>query len=219
MAVAIVGTVGVFDTPAPGTSRTANYTLHASANLLFVMVHWTNAGVSISSVTWGGVAMTSVGAAVSDAGDHHTQMFYKTGPTTGNADIVVSFTGGSADFAVIGAYGLSGVDQTTPTSDYQTNTGNSAPSPADGPAVTSEVGDMVMNAFTRDGDNVLTAINQTEDYTGFDDSFLVGAGGHADGAASVDPGWSWGAGNATWGMASVNVNASAAADRRFLLVR
>lgn len=207
MAVAEVGSIGTLSDVAVSPTRSLSYTLDAAANLLFVWLIWAELGETLSTFTWGGVALTSVGTPAND-GVHLVQFFIKTNPATGNANLVPTFTGDQF-YIIMGAMGLSGVDTGTPTSSYVTGTATSQPSPASIDPVTSATGDRVVNGWSRDTTATATAQNQAEKFRILDnDPFLVGAGGTADGASSVDPGWTY-SGNATWAMASVNIKAAA----------
>ena len=208
MAVAEVGTTSTLAVADTSATRTLNYTLDSGANCLVVRVHWLELGPTLNSVTWGGVAMTSIGAPSVSSGGHTVQMFRLVNPTPGTADVVATFSA-SQFYCIVAATGLSGVKTDSPNSSYQTGNATSSASPASIAAVTSKTGDLVINALTRDDDNGMTAQNQTSQYAVIDnDPSLVGCGGKAAGAASVDPEWTY-TGTATWAMASVNFEAGA----------
>ncbi len=205
MSVVVVGTP---DSSTSGTASThdRSYALDGAANGLGVAVHWRDA-TTITSVVWdqGGSnqALTSCGAAASDADAQKTQLFYLVAPITGTRTLRVTFSGNTS-FKVVGILGLSGLHQSTPISGYQSGTATSGASPATITDVSSAVGDLVFSAISADDAVDVTAQNQTAAWELVDNFVaLRGAGGYASGATTVNPEWTYGA-NATWSMASIN---------------
>lgn len=70
-----------------------------------------NAGITVSGVTYGGVAMTPVGTHFR-SGAYRVTVFRLLAPATGTNTVAVTLSGSSA--AVCAAISLTGVDQTDP---------------------------------------------------------------------------------------------------------
>jgi hypothetical protein len=117
MAVAFVNTNTPFEAGASVGTLSGAQTVDGGADCAVVCVQWETSGeadVAISSITYGGQAMTSVGNRLSNAGEL-SQVFRLIAPPTGSNTLEVVFASagqmlGSA--AVLSAY--SGVDQATP---------------------------------------------------------------------------------------------------------
>ena len=96
------------------TSLTWSHTVANGTNrALFVELSIDQVGATVSSVTYGGVAMTRVGRT---AGNHAVEIWRLVNPTVGTANVVVNFSATTA--AAGGATTYNGVSQTTPTGTY-----------------------------------------------------------------------------------------------------
>ena len=95
-------------------------------------------GAGVSRVTYGGVALTQVGRT---AGNHAVEIWRLVAPTVGTANVVINFGGTTA--ASAGATTFNGVNQVTPTGTYAGASGSSGLASV---AVTSAVGDLVIDA-------------------------------------------------------------------------
>src|SRR5262249_50947218 len=115
------------------TSLTLSKTINTGGNgILIVDVTW-ETPASVSSGTYGGTALTLLGTQA-NGGNGSVAMYYMKMPATGTANVVVTMSG-STKFTV-GATNYFGVDQTTPTGTFTSNTGkNSGGSPV-APTVT-----------------------------------------------------------------------------------
>lgn len=160
----------------------------------------------VTSVTWGGVAMTLVGSVVrSDATIYAYEI---PAPPTEASDVLIAFTSGSPS----GPYTVSsynGVDQTTPIRNqgagalFVSATGTSTTPSVN---VTSATGDLVLDAM--DVAQVISSVgaNQTTEFldtAGGSDRF--GASREA-GAATVT--MSWTTGSAGWSILAFSLNAA-----------
>ena len=81
---------------ASASSLTWSHTVESGSNgILIVNVSlYTNSGITVSSVTYGGVALTQIGAATSSK--DHAEMWYLKVPVTGTANVVVTLTGSTS---------------------------------------------------------------------------------------------------------------------------
>ncbi len=160
--------------------------------LLMVGVDIFSSGVSVSSVTYGGVNLTHLQGVTTDNGYDTSDLWYLKNPVSGSATIAVTLSGLTGKI-VSGAVSYSGVDQTsttfgTPTSDY----GGYVTSLST--TVTSNTGELVVDNIIVE--NITSGLNygasQTErwtDNTGA--SGIIGAGSEQAGASSVTMQWSW----------------------------
>jgi hypothetical protein len=96
-----------------GSVDTVTWSHTTSGSDRFLLVHVSQNDIeSVSSVTYGGVALTQIGSGVTNGG-RSLALYYLANPATGANDVVVTFGGTSAN---VRCYALSytGVHQTTP---------------------------------------------------------------------------------------------------------
>lgn len=185
------------------SSRTVSITPAGSDRVLLVAVLFNRSTNSptISSVTFGGTPLTQVGwtnTPIIAVG------FYRLiAPTAGAANVVATLSA-VADVAVVQAWALSGVDQTTPASGFTIDSGSNS---ADSFSVTSATGDMVFAAWTT-ANNFLTFGAGTQDLADGSSGSTVFYARHYTGAASVSISWT-GSGSNFWVAAGLNIKASA----------
>lgn len=172
-------------------------------------------GQSISGVTYGGVAMTSCGAASHDTTSHdYSEVWYLVNPPTGSNTLAVTVAGGLDDiYRNLVSY--TGVDQTTPVraGTYFNKTGSIV---TDGSGnlsqtVTSAVGDLTLTCVNGGASNNITvAAGQTRrgNSAAGNRSFA-----HDDktGAASVTHTWSGGGAGVHCSMMGFSIMAAGAA--------
>lgn len=109
-----------YDTTSTTSGVDSSFTFsHSTASngnrLLIVAISWQSNTVTVSSVTYNSVSMTSVGASIdltSTDPDIHTQLFRLIAPSTGANNVVVTFSGSTN--AEISSSTFYGVNQTTP---------------------------------------------------------------------------------------------------------
>jgi hypothetical protein len=111
------------------SSKSWSHTVSGANRLLLVMVQWNQPSNSetVSSVTYGGTALTQVGSNVIAGGsglDRCTALFRLIAPATGTANIVVTMSAACTFLA--GGTSFTGVDQTTPLGTPQTATTTTA---------------------------------------------------------------------------------------------
>jgi hypothetical protein len=112
----------VFDAASNASNEESNSLTwaHVTSGTNRVLVVSAGSGTAtVNSVTYGGVAMTAVGAQVGDV-----RQFYQINPGIGSNNVVVSYGGGT--FNGGGAVSFTDADQTTPVDDFAgTASGNS----------------------------------------------------------------------------------------------
>jgi hypothetical protein len=105
-----------------GTSLTWSHTTGVGLNRILLVSVSTHSGRTVSSITYGGTALTKIGSSISSSGPHpSTEMWYLKSPIVGAANIVVTLSGDDAFTA--GATTFFGINQTTPFGNFTTNTG------------------------------------------------------------------------------------------------
>jgi hypothetical protein len=120
-------------------SLTWSHTVAAGANrALFVQLSIDTLSVSVTGVTYGGIALTLVGRG---AGNHAVEIWRLINPTVGTANVVASFSGNTA--AAGGATTFNGVNQSTPTGTFVSATGTGTIASV---TVASAAGDLVIDA-------------------------------------------------------------------------
>ncbi|MHB0960277.1 MAG: cadherin domain-containing protein, partial [Pirellulaceae bacterium] len=120
------------------TSLTWAHTIASGANrAIFVELAIDNLAVSVTGVTYGGVAMTQVGRST---GNHAVEIWVLVAPTVGTANVVATFSGTTA--AVGGATSFTGVNQSSPTGTFAGATGTGTVASV---TVNSGVGELVID--------------------------------------------------------------------------
>jgi len=198
---------------AAGTAVSNAFDAGSAANrVLLVFVAWNGGtGHTIDSVTYNGVTVTAAGAAVTSGA--RCQLFVLAGPASGSNTLTVDPSTGASDSpALIIAQVYDGVDQTTATDGYTSNTGSDAGAPFDATVtVTSATGDHVAVFFgERSTSTTCTATGYTErqDVNG---TSITASGGDQAGAASVATTCTFAAGPITFTAMGINMNAAAGA--------
>ena len=191
------------------SSKTWSHTVAGSNRLLLVMVQWNQPSNSetVSSVTYGGTALTQVGSNVIAGGsglDRCTALFRLIAPATGTANIVVTMSTAVTFFA--SAVSFTGVDQTTPLGTQTAQTATTTTAATLATTTSSAATNLVFSAATVRTGSTLT-VPTTSEW-----NVLIGTnnryGGSVQaGASSVTTTYSWtGADNAS--MIAVDVKAS-----------
>jgi hypothetical protein len=148
------------------------------------------AAQSVSTITYGGQSLTRL--SFTNTGTYHrAELWYLVNPPTGANNVVVTFSASVAYIVGISSY--YNVHQTTPFGTAATATGNSTSASV---AVTSAVGDLVVDVVEKNKDNeaITAGANQTQRWnrvnstSGLDN---IGAGSSEAGAATVTMSWSW----------------------------
>lgn len=183
-----------------GTSITQSHTCTGSNLYLIVAVHQVvNGQASPSSVTYNGVAMSSLGARKeSSSSEESIELFGLANPATGTHDVVCTF--GSSKTFKVGILSFTGTNGTVSGfgSDNHVLDGTGTTV-----TVSSAVGDMVVTAFT-----IPDGVQQGTAGTGITSRYSAnnsGKGGTAVGASSVVCTWT-GASGFRCAHAAISVN-------------
>lgn len=209
-------TVDATSTATSGSAETGNTTLtwsHTNAgDFMRVGVSWrSDAGQTVSGITYNGVALTQIGTAAVN-GSTSAGHWRLIAPASGAHNVVVTL---SADTAALmaGATTYSGVDQTTPTGTSNTATGNSTTPTVD---IASVSGDIVVDVVA--GSPVFTldsaGAGQTAEWNISDSGaqFRRG-GGSRETATTTTTTMSWSVSTAsTWAIHGVALKAAAASN-------
>lgn len=139
-----------------------------SNKCVFAIITWDgdNNSASVSSVTYGGNAMTSCGtpSRKGTSGGLNMQAFYLVNPPTGSNTFAVTVSGGTPNPGEIYATMISfnGVDQATPVRTYVRDTvGDSTPNNFVSMVIASNANDITVSAIS--DDTGITGTNQTQD--------------------------------------------------------
>jgi hypothetical protein len=203
-----VDTVAPNGSGASGSSVSSLSWTHAvsgSNRFLVVGVALGSYGATITmSATYNGASMTSAGFVNSDGTDvSGVQLFYLLAPPVGSHTVQVTLSGGTADLEA-GSISFTGVNQTTPVTNIESNYGSGTSASV---AVPSATGDMVVDAIANgsaiasSGQTLRWLKNQNGNTTGGN-----GAQSTAAGASSVTMSYlmvdDW------WGMIAMDIVSS-----------
>ncbi len=188
------------------TAQTHSFSYHSGTTgtnrILLVGVSYRNrSSQTVSSVTYGGTALTSVGTAQNGTGAR-VYIYRLLNPPTGANTLQVNWSSSIDRSAVVGAVTLSGVNQTTPTGTFASSTGSSG-TPA--VTVTAAAERLVFGivsgrstsaySVTGGGTALWSAIPDSGD--------TAGSGQSKAGATSVS--LSWSGSSAAWAAAGVSL--------------
>jgi len=197
------------------------HTTTATANRLLVIgvsMNITNSsGSVVTGVTYGGTALTSIGAH-NDAGNtRRVEMWYLLNPASGtNVALTVSVnipTAAATVGVVAGATTFTGVDQTIPLGTFVTADGAAGGS-AQG-NVTSVVNGMILDTVATGGDQAVTPYGpqiqqwNVNTVSGTDPPAVAGVGSSRTGAPSVPIAETF-SGTSNWSYAAIPINPSRA---------
>jgi len=175
---------------------TQAFTVAAGTDRILVVrvVFWANTGGTITSLTYGGVALTRLGGKQINGGDDQVDFWYLLNPTAGSANVVVTLSAPGESCGVIDQW--DGVHQTTP---WGTSANGSNGSPEGSasivvPCVTGEialgaVGGWTGSTFTMTAGDTLDG----EEENGSDQ--INASRGTGDPSVTLD--WTFGT-NAVW---------------------
>ncbi len=182
------------------TSLTWSHTVASGTDrLLVVELAIDGLGAGVSSVTYGGVAMTQIGRGT---GNHAVEIWGLVNPTVGTANIVVSFGGTTA--AAGGATSFNGVNQSTPFGTFVSATGTGT---AASVTVASATGDLVIDAqYWKLNTANVNGAGQTTQWSQANASMLGGSTTET-GAASVTMSGS-SASSSQWEIGAVSIKAA-----------
>nr|HMU06221.1 SprB repeat-containing protein [Saprospiraceae bacterium] len=114
---------------------------------------------SVSSVTYGGVALVLIGS-TTYASDARLYIYGLINPNIGTANVVVTMSGSVSNGVVVSASSFFGIDQTVPLGTFASATGSSSTATVN---VSSVAGDYIYDAVTyRNTSNLTVGAGQTE---------------------------------------------------------
>ena len=184
-------------------SLTWSHTCTGSERILFVGAYDNSATDDITGVTYGGIAMTKIGAsvAVPSSGDYQN-LWYLIAPATGANDITISRSGSSGRIGG-SAVSYTGADQTAPIDASTTNTAAAAASIAT--AVTS----VTKNCWTL----LIVSTDDGSDSAGANSTYITAPSGVLNSPAIYD-------GNAkkNIGSNSMTINSDGSANMATVMV-
>ena len=186
------------------TSLTWSHTVGvANDRILIVGVALRNSSVIVTGITYGGTALTFVGARSNGGGNVRMEMWKLVGPATGTANIVVTLS--AAKRIVGGAASYSGVNPNTPNGAFVSAISNGSTTAS--VAVTSAIDELVVDAVAAQGDagSLTVGGGQTQRWntlTGTASAEVRGGGSSEPGAASVTMSWTLGS-SKPWAIGAV----------------
>ena len=139
----IVGAAAAVSTAQRASSHTFTYNSGSAGDnrLLVVGISYRNDDYeTVSSVTYGGQALTQIGTAA-NSDDGRVHLYRLLAPPTGNNALVVTWSSALDQGGVIGAVTYAGVDPSEPTGAFGSATGSSSTPTA---TVASQAGDVVI---------------------------------------------------------------------------
>lgn len=211
MALAFDAASSFNETTVDGTS-TWNHTCSGSDRCLIVGVsHFSGAPRTISSVTYNGVAMTSLGKNDGNSGVASVELFKLVAPATGSNAILVTFS--AAALMIGGGVSFTGADQTTPTgSAVSANDGGGTASPAT-VNVSSAADEIVVDTvIVTDGAAAVTVTvggGQDQRWNLTESAAVMGGGSTEVGSATTTMSWTW-TGAQAWSIIAVAVKPASA---------
>lgn len=209
MSVVFNNTNAMAHNGASSISTPLSVTAGGSNLCAFAVVLFDNtAGESITSVTYGGIAMTSCGAAVNNpTGNEYAQIFSLTttgGLLTGSNTLIVTGSAGVVE-VYVNLVSFTGVNQTTPVraGTYITNTGSSITSLA--LTMSSSTSDLTIVAINTGSGGASQTSNQTVDGTSNLGSYSAGSSHATVSASSITDTWT-SAGSTNMAMCGFSIN-------------
>ncbi len=116
-----------------GTTNTWSHTVGSGSNRILIVS--VDTGLSISGVTYGGVALTQLGIVNYNSNNEHLSLWYLLNPTSGTANVVVTASGTTFIIGVSASY--SGVAQSSTFGTLASNSGTTGTASSNTVATTS----------------------------------------------------------------------------------
>lgn len=202
MQVKLVGTVSP-QTANPSATPTWSHTVPSGANRLLVVQVGLRAFQTVTGITYGGVALTKLGAVQYAAGNFaRAEIWYLVAPAVGTANVVVSISG--AEVVEAAALNFVNVNQTTPLSAMVSASGLGGSSAS--VDVASVDGDLVVDVLVKEGSTLSPGAGQTSRWALSADGNWKGGGSTEDAGATATTTMSWSlTGANAWVLAGVAV--------------
>lgn len=201
MAIPVVDSVSNLSGNGAGPFTWA-HTCAGSDRILLVKVAHYDSSDTVSSVTYGGVALTAVPGASTANGQYRIGWYYLLAPGAGTANIVVTVTGSVFDFGGAGL-SLTGVHQTVPFGTPVTATGTDTTPTV---TVSSAADELVVDGLVIIHSGTLSVgAGQTQRWNAIATfGFIKYAGSTEVGAASTTMSWS-NSSSQTWAIVAVPI--------------
>lgn len=143
-----------------GTSLTVSHTTGSGSNR-FMLVGITTNNAAVTSVSYGGTALTLVGSQFNNNNSRGRVYIYRLiNPAPGTEDVVVSFNTTISSGAVVGVTTFYGVHQTTPLNTFTSSQGTATTATLSD--IPSDDNEVVYSVFSSRGRNITTGSGQTE---------------------------------------------------------
>jgi putative pyrroloquinoline-quinone-binding quinoprotein len=183
------------------SSLSWSHTTSGTNRVLLVGVSWVGSQ-TVSSVTYAGTAMTSIGSVINGS-NARAQLFYLVAPATGANTVQVTMSAAATEI-VGGAVTFTGANQTTPVGTFASATGNSS---APSVTVTSNAGETVIDTVEVNSSTAMTAGGAQTQRWQMQPTNFRGAGSTEPGASTLT--MSWTSGSAAWAIGAVGVKPAA----------
>lgn len=177
---------------------TVSHTTGAGANRLMLVGISIGANVTVSSVTYGGTALTLVIYQPGYYSDEKSYIYQLVAPVSGAADVVVTLS--SSAGTVVGVMTFTGVNQTTPLGTPAGNTGSGSLVTVD---ISSGANELVFDTLMVYPRTLTVGAGQTERWD-ITDTNCKGAASTEPGAATVTMSWTLGS-STSWGTCGVSI--------------
>ena len=185
--------------PGVATFTVAHTTPAGNNRLMLVGISQKNR--TITSVTYGGTAMTLVGENISST-NGRMHLYSLLNPTVGTANVVVTLSSNPDRGIVVGVVTLNNVNQTTPLGTFSSASGTSLAANA---IVSSAVGETVVDVATYRTNAMTVNASQSQLYNINSGGEIKGGGmSTKPGAASVTMNWN-AAASGDWAVGAVSV--------------
>jgi hypothetical protein len=192
-----------------GSTITVSHTTSGMNRLMLVGIGGYNGdGVdpNISSVTYGGVALTLVGTQDSPWTGERMWIYKLVAPASGTANLIVTFEV-SMKGAEVGVVTFTGVDQTTPLGTFVSASGTSATASVN---VSSDTAELVFDTCHYGGTGTMTVGGgQIEQWNLTGETYSHTSGSIKPGAATVPMSWSLSTSD-TWAIGAVPIKPASA---------
>ena len=159
----------------------------------------TGPNLDVSGVTYGGVALSLVGTRAYDQ-FQKVWIYQLVAPTTGTADVVVTFSRAPDGGGIVGVMTFTGVDQSVPLGAFASAIGDSITPSVD---VSSACGELVFDTVNHFWGPLTAGADQTQRWSR-QSADINGGGSTEPGAATVTMSWT-AYGENTWAIGAVPI--------------
>ena len=205
-AIYLANTSGSTSNSGSSGSLTISHTTGTSLNRLMVVTIASKPDAVITSVTYGGISLIKLGEQ-SNGITTKSEMWYLLNPTSGTANVVISWPGTLE--AAAGVTTFSSVNQTTPFGTFVGNSGSTIPTSL---SVPSNLGDIILDVIGKNG-NAPTVVASTpvqnQIFALGTNSIKVGSSYKTSIAGSTPMSWNASGGTNDWSSVGVSIKGDA----------